>query len=319
MQARVAKPISKWSTVSRDSFDPARLLLSILYIIALRARILLRPAVVFLPLFESRHGKEGLPVGLSVKLRILTFSNLILRRYKRSQHMPSLQTLQRQRRKAAARAKTWLREHRGDSMPSWDESLTLNIPQSTLLDSRKSMLAHMGVSPGENETPKSTVSLLDALPEFMSICYMAASNVKPRLMELAVSFMLHAALEQILIYGRWPQHAVDESFAWSWTDDVERNIGAGVEMGSDAVTWNTSRDSQRDRIFDATEQPDAVNILKKLLHEHPLFTFEGSILETLGNLLRALDTPILMQLEVGSLDGLTAAETDILKERVGIS
>ena len=57
--------------------------------------------------------------------------------------------------------------------------------------------------------------------------------------------------------------------------------------------------------------------LKTISNDRSLFQLEGAVREFLSDLMKALDPPVLLQLERGQLGKLNRAETEQLKRRTG--
>lgn len=273
----------------------------------------LRVTKAFLSLFKTKYPNNVLPDQLSVRFQALTFGNLFFRRFTPSHYLPSPLTLHDQRKRNESRANTWLETHQGQIRSSTPHGLSekeISLP----LQIRRDMLAHMGFF-SDSDVPDvdSTVSLLDTLPEFMSLFYMLAPEDKARLAEVAVVLMLQAAIEQILVHGRRALEVVNEAFAWNWSENSEAE-----PEGSEHADWDTLKYSMKTSISQASSDVSSVHGFNRLLHEYPLFTFEGSTLEALESLANTLAAPVLVQLERGKLEGLTEDETAEFEELVGI-
>jgi hypothetical protein len=50
----------------------------------------------------------------------------------------------------------------------------------------------------------------------------------------------------------------------------------------------------------------------------PLFRFEGDVIDLLFDIMKSLEPPVLIQLERGKLGDLSRAETQALKDRIGL-
>jgi len=217
---------------------------------------------VVLTMFKANHPSEYVSDDLQVKLQILTFANLLFRRHIRSWWLPSGATLYNQRKKNTERAKRWIQSHKDSGIIPLNGSDDLVVPKSSLAANRRDMLSHLCISYGQDLPDlECSVSLLDILPQYITLCKMVPVSVRDSWMDEALVFMLQSAIEQVLIWETHFQH---------------------------------------------------------LLTEFPLLHLEEVILESLSSFLSMLDTPILMQLEAGKLDGLTVTETETFKDRIGI-
>jgi len=136
-------------------------------------------------------------------------------------------------------------------------------------------------------------------------------------MNEALVFMLQSAIEQVLIYGNTIEDSADEAFAWDWAT-MTGQLPEAIESNEvEANVWENKRASLKASLF-LDEGRTWETHFQRLLTEFPLLHLEELILESLSSLLSMLDTPILMQLEAGKLDGLTVTETEAFKDRIGI-
>ena len=179
---------------------------------------------------------------------------------------------------------------------------------------RQSMLAHVGI-PHDSGTPDLDLipALLDPLPEFMKLFYTLIPEHKAQLTEVAVIFMLQAAIEQVLIYGQDVAQAANEAFSWGWYDSLEPDA-----QDPASVTWCSSKGSMKILISEAINHLPLARGFEKLLQQYPLFSLDGLILEALESYTDTLTAPILVQLDGGKLEGLTEKETIEFKNWVGI-
>lgn len=294
---------------------------------------------MFMKLFEGTHSGDELPEDIHLKLRVLTFANLFCRRYKNSVYLPSPDTLQAQRKRNAERAELWYqsRSHSDYYDAYDDENLQMPSPQAAhetngsgsilsekeLSDNRRDLFVHLRIPHlNEDSIPslESSITFLDILPQYMELCDNTIPlDLKREWMDGATIFMLHAALEQILVYGNDMVQAVNEAFAWDWvventhssSDSINTNTAAQID------SWTASKSSLKKSFFDKKRPVQAQ--AHSLLDRFPLFDFEGRVLELLGTLVEYLlgeFPPLLMQLEAGKLSGFSSEETRAFMERL---
>src|SRR5947208_12406600 len=169
---------------------------------------------VFLTMFKANHPSEYVPEDLQVKLQILTFANLLFRRHIRSRWLPSGATLHGQRKKNTERAKIWMQCHQDSGIIPLDCSDNLVLPESTLAANRHDMLSHLCIPYGQDlPVVECSVSLLDILPEYITLSKVVPVSVRDNWTDGALVFMLQSAIEQILIFGNTIQDSADEAFA----------------------------------------------------------------------------------------------------------
>ncbi|PGH30527.1 hypothetical protein GX50_06707 [[Emmonsia] crescens] len=259
---------------------------------------------------------------LKIKLQILTVTNLLCRRYTRgsSSFLPSEETLEAQRKRNKERAERWLRQNEDCRISSRATETPFIGDKSFLERNRRDMYSHMGI-PYEDGDDKILVALLDILPEYMSLCAMVPHRDIPDTswMELPVRFMLHAAIEEVLLQGKTIAEAANEAFAWDYPYKVEGDEGDDEkEHKVQIAQWETVRDSVKASLVSAADEREWEVRVEEILQKSPFIQFEEYVLDWLMALFRFQDTPILVQLEEGKLEGLTLEETAAFMDRVGI-
>ncbi|EEP82124.1 predicted protein [Uncinocarpus reesii 1704] len=168
------------------------------------------------------------------------------------------------------------------------------------------MLFHMGFPSRSNKADIDLrISLLDILPEYMSLSGLIPSELQDRWMENAIHLMLHTALEQVFLYGQSSHYKLDEIFAWDWPYEHSQSE-TSRRMGN--YTWSTLRDGTKRSLL-ASGTFICEKHLRRVSFEHPLFDFEGRVLQLLNDLLAMLQTPILEQLESGNLSEISGIQT----------
>ncbi|EEH23384.1 hypothetical protein PABG_05595 [Paracoccidioides brasiliensis Pb03] len=291
----------------------------------------------FMQLFRYNHPNKindndayNLPRDLKIKLRILTVTNLLCRRYRASSNpsvfLPSEETLHAHRECNKARAERWLDRNR-DRRISCGTAKEPTPPDKSFLErNRRDMSLHIGISHHHDKTPPvgPTVTLLDILPECMDLCRMVFYDIPDKSwMELLVQFMLHAAIEEFLIRGKPIAEAANEAFAWNYPDDVEVEEANDdqddkTHAADNISQWETMRDSAKESFFDTRGVQDWESRIGGILDKYPFILFEERILKWLIQLLELQDSSILMQLEEGKLEGLTVEETEEFMNKVGV-
>ncbi|KAM5465120.1 hypothetical protein MauCBS54593_006755 [Microsporum audouinii] len=265
-----------------------------------------------LHLFKTNNPGETLSEDIKFKIQTLNFANLFFRRFKRTAYLPSRSALAAQRKKSSERARRWLEDggftQTSDTLDRAFERLRPVISPSWIDENRRTFLAHMAVKETEEyEFDQDTsVTLLDILPELMELCDSAPEAVSEDVCTVAVSFMLHAAIEQGLLFGRTGPQVIDEAFAWG-------------DEGDDQ-SWTETRDGYRLSLCPAEDgdgdADDYGEQLKRIIYEHPPFDFEGEVLQMIKRLQQTWETPVLNQLEQGKLFSLDTDEVAAFKRRV---
>ncbi|KAF3479976.1 uncharacterized protein GIQ15_06952 [Arthroderma uncinatum] len=262
-----------------------------------------------LHLFKTNNPGETLSSDIKLKIQTLNFTNLFFRRFRRTAYLPSRSTLAAQRKRSADRAKEWLEEEgfpeTGLSQDTLDKAFEDSEPISSswVDENRQAFLAHMGVEESEEyEFDQDTsITLLDILPELMELCDSVPGAVSEDFCTVAAFFMLHAAIEQGLLYGRTGREIIDEAFAWGG--------------GNDDQSWIDARDRHRQSLY-PRDDTDYGEQLKRMIFNHPPFEFEGQILKLIRDLQQMWEAPVLNQLEQGKLFSLDKDEVAAFKRRV---
>lgn len=262
-------------------------------------------------LFKANNPEETLSDDIKLKIKTLNFSNLFFRRFKRTAYLPSRSALAAQRKESCERAKRWLEENgfQDTTAEGLDQAFeeVQPISASQIDDSRRTFLDHMAVKEMEEYEfdMEASVTLLDILPELMELCDSVPEVVSDDVCAIAVFFMLHAAVEQGLLYGRTGRAVIDEAFAWGNKDDD--------------LSWMETRDRYRLSLCPNTDEgaeEDYGEKLKRIIYEHPPFEFEGEVLNLIKILQQTWEEPILNQLEQGRLFSLDEDEVTAFKQRV---
>jgi hypothetical protein len=188
-------------------------------------------------------------------------------------------------------------------------------------------------------------SLLDLLPTYMAVIAarneLNNSNLSTGLMELAAQFMLQACLEQYLVCGATGSDAIDEAFAWGHKPPQSTN-GHNPDSASTSSVNSAGPPNETDRMFqdedDHSQEIADWNEIKashiaELAHSdagtlrqhleevadgYPIDVFEETILQLLAGLAASLPTPVLSQLEAGTLEGMSSAETQSFLQEYGL-
>ncbi|EEQ91374.1 uncharacterized protein BDCG_06494 [Blastomyces dermatitidis ER-3] len=274
---------------------------------------------------DLNNNNANFPIHVKIKLQILTVTNLLCRRYTRGSRtfLPSEDALQAQRKQNKERAERWLLQNEDHKISCGDGSTRVMDDRSFLERNRRDMYLHMGIpcEDGDDNTP--IVTLLDILPECISLCGMIYHHDIPDVswMELPVRFMLFAAIEEILLQGKSITEAANEAFAWDYPykfegDDDDENFAQDYK--AQVAQWESVRESVKASLLGADGDKGWESRIGEILEKCPFIRFEEYVMEWLAALLKFQNMPILVQLEDGKLEGLTLQETAALMDRVGI-
>ncbi|EGE02670.1 hypothetical protein TEQG_01705 [Trichophyton equinum CBS 127.97] len=241
-----------------------------------------------LHLFKTNNPGETLSDDIKFKIKTLNFSNLFFRRFQETTPAEELD-------RAFERVQP--------------------ISASQIDENRRTFLDHMAVRETEEYEfdIEASVTLCDILPELMELCDSAPDAISDDICTIAVLFMLHAAIEQGLLYGRVGREVLDETFAWgnkdddhSWTETRDRH----------RLSLCPNADEEDDDDDDDGAHEDYGEQLKRIIYENPPFEFEEEVLNLIKTLQKTWDAPILNQLEQGKLFSLGDDEVAAFKRRV---
>ncbi|OAX80375.1 hypothetical protein ACJ72_05295 [Emergomyces africanus] len=271
---------------------------------------------------SDNNNNACFPADLKIKLQILTVTNLLCRRYAKdsSTLLPSEETLQAQRKRNKERAEHWLRQNETSRVNRGPPNTPGTTNKSFLEWNRRNMFLHMGI-PYEDGNLKILVNLQDILPECMSLCAMVPHRDIPDTswMEIPVRFMLYAAIEEVLLHGKTIAEAVDETFAWGYPYKVSGDDGGDENDDKAQISqWEMVRDSVKASLVSADDERGWEARIEEILEKSPFIQFEEYAIDWLTELIGFQNTPILVQLEEGKLEGLTVTETAAFLNRVGI-
>ncbi|KAI1905524.1 hypothetical protein LOZ39_006858, partial [Ophidiomyces ophidiicola] len=219
-----------------------------------------------------KYEGQSLPNDLQIKLQILTFSNLFLRRYSPSVYLPSHQTLSEQRQRNANCARSW---YYYNSLQTWSEGDAFHIPQNghRLSKNRQDMMLHLGLPRNSTLCLEYQVSLLDVIPEYISLGHMLPQEIQPEWMKNAVHLMLHSAVEQVLILGETKVDKLAEGFAWDWLPD--RNPLKTLGIAAQQKAWIHLRDTARSSSLHL-ERDVSVENLRRLCAGFPYLNLKAT-------------------------------------------
>ncbi|KAL9095531.1 MAG: hypothetical protein Q9165_002402 [Trypethelium subeluteriae] len=307
----------------------------------------------FLVQFKAKHPPQAISSDLRFRLRLLQFVSLFTRRLRSTTSSPTAESLQRLRnmhQARAARRATCIPPDFDQSLRVWDvfplSETNLTINRELALKSLKVKQATTKVTYGL----QTSVAVLDLLPLFMSLSAFLYQNfgweIKDRWLELAAEFMLQAALDQYLIRGTSGTEILHDCFSYGWNSkhtasrkaeyrlniphladheyqdmDEEEEIINDMFYDEEIHTEIEGWKEIRERVMGFLKPEKDIGIVRQLkltALQHPVFDFEGKVLSFLGALLECRDLPVLVQLEAGKLEGMSAKETAELKAKVGL-
>jgi hypothetical protein len=202
--------------------------------------------------------------------------------------------------------------------------MRLELTQEILANNRRRMISDLRITCEDKlHDLETTTSLLDLLPEFISLISTLTTyckDEKDMWGEYTAEFMLQASLEQFYIYGSTKASMVDEAFAWDRVGLVgHASEGkAHPKISPIEIVSEDQKAQYRGLLF--PDQRISWNWhLRQVAKNLPLPRFEEAILDLLKLLLNFLQKPILTQLEEGKLDSLSRSETTEFKKRVGFA
>ncbi|KAF2433811.1 hypothetical protein EJ08DRAFT_694290 [Tothia fuscella] len=273
----------------------------------------------FLRMFKHRH-QDPVPETARFRLRLLKFSTLYGRRLSANATTPLPAELEALRQTHRRRAEEW-----------WDAALPSQGNFADPVFQDRLPRSERRTSTTSLDHSEST-ALADLVPMFVALSAARselqdtdAANITTQWMELAGEFMLQAALEQCLVYGTGSASKLREIFSWGWRPsptqvawDDERTVNhMFCEEGRarEVEGWAKIRREYVEMLTPPQGVP-LLTHLQNLTAQLPLDRFEGELLNFVHALQEGQDVPVLVQLENGQVTGLTARETEALKQRI---
>lgn len=180
------------------------------------------------------------------------------------------------------------------------------MTESALDSNYRSMLKQLKISLN-NARPRTKLLLLsNTAREFTTLCSIAGPKVsETHLFNITSELIMQGIIEEIRVSGYLSSEDISTRLAWA---------------------PDASKESKWTRNFakymNYLQPPPGVHPkthLDGISNEFSLFQFEGIVIDFLFNLMKKLDPPVLVQLERGKLCGMTRAETQMLKHRVGFT
>ncbi|KAF7590162.1 hypothetical protein BBP40_003183 [Aspergillus hancockii] len=169
----------------------------------------------------------------------------------------------------------------------------LNLqPQESQLDTSRDRL------------PDKLISLSKLATTFISLCHAVGARLsETEWTGIATQFVIHAVLEEYRTSG----------FSASFVECI-----AWAEETLDQIS---SRRQASGRYMNYLQPPSGTPLnahLDTISARFPLHQFKYSVFDVLIGIMKVLEPPVLIQLERGRLWGLSRAETQQLKDRVGL-
>lgn len=164
---------------------------------------------------------------------------------------------------------------------------------------------HLHSTPHLNNT-SANAHLSNIIPKFMDLCTMAKEKVSvARWVDITAQFLMQAAAEEYHRYGNGSLETFNKCLSWEPKDN------------SQALAWKQASAKYVDCL--KTQRRTLLDVhLETTSSEKSLRRLESTVVDFLLDLMRTLDPPVLVQLERGQLGGLSRAETEQLKNQVGL-
>ena len=139
----------------------------------------------------------------------------------------------------------------------------------------------------------------------MELCAMAKEKVSvTRWVDITAQFLMQAAAEEYHRHGNESPETFNKCLSWEPNDHSQAFVWKQA-----SAKYVDSLQSQRRALLNAhSETTSSEGSLRRL---------EGIVVDFLLDLMRTLDPPVLVQLEIGQLGRLSRAETEQLKGQIG--
>ncbi|KAL8856918.1 MAG: hypothetical protein Q9178_006507 [Gyalolechia marmorata] len=170
-----------------------------------------------------------------------------------------------------------------------------------------------------------TRSLERTLPMFLELSAaqneLQGSTITEIWMMLAAGYMAQSYMEQVIVYQNQRPDLLEEAFHWGYDADCRAEEASISKMFDTDESLTRLWKSIKEEHIEALRPPD-----KTSLEDHlesmacgalSVEAFKDKVCEFLTGLLSAHATPLLIQLEMGKVDGLSRKATAALKTRAG--
>lgn len=251
---------------------------------------------------------QTLPQDICLKLQILGFASRFLLRY--THNVPDTRTStplsQSQHGCHNPTGKTTATDLKIRQVRS--SLITDTIPaeanQSELDSNYLSMLQQLKIPPSNACPRRRLLPLFNIIREFIAICTCAASKVSETpWFNITGQLVMHGIIEEIRVSGNLSSEDLGTRLAWA-------------PDASKEPKWTRNLFNYMDYLQPPAGVHPRIH-LEGISNEFPFFQLEGILIDFLFSLMKKLDPPVLVQLERGKLNGMTRAETQMLKRRVG--
>ncbi|KAL8928410.1 MAG: hypothetical protein Q9172_000896 [Xanthocarpia lactea] len=170
-----------------------------------------------------------------------------------------------------------------------------------------------------------TMSLERTLPMFLALSAaqneLQGSTITEIWMMLAAGYMAQSYMEQVIEYQNRRPGLLEDAFHWGYDADCRAEEASISKMFDTDESLTRLWESIKEEHIEALRPPN-----KTLLGDHlnsmaygalSIVAFKDKVSEFLTGLLSAHTAPLLIQLEMGKVDGLSRKATAALKTRAG--
>ncbi|RMJ23431.1 hypothetical protein PHISP_05711 [Aspergillus sp. HF37] len=254
-----------------------------------------------------QHQTQSLPPDLSTKLQLLAFACHFLLRYTHNtldERPGNLLSLRQPEPEFAGthglhiESHTWTQTSRikslSNSLANYDPDIEDKRYKSTLND--------LEINPNTAQPRKHLLPLSLLVPEFIALCTTASAAVplpESSWFDIAVQLTALAFVEDIAVFGGAQfEEVYSRCLSWAPRDPDKARV------------WEQSREYYRSEFVSPFVSKNVVAL--------PIFRLEGDVIDFLFDIMKSLEPPVLIQLERGKLGDLSRAETQALKDRIGL-
>lgn len=168
------------------------------------------------------------------------------------------------------------------------------------------MLQQLRVHPDNAPPRRRLIPLSWIIREFIDLCVTTTMKESDsHWLDIAAQLTAQAIAEEFWIFASVSSEELHGRLIWVPSDP------------SMTVEWDRLCEKYMNRLQLPPDTPWEVRP-EETPTALPLYHLEEVVIDFLLNLMKSLDAPVLVQLERGKLGGLTRAETQSLKDRIGI-
>lgn len=305
----------------------------------------------FLTYFNEKHNDPQLSVYLSFRLQLLQFVTLFVCRTDRESPPTTKESLSVLRAYNLRRGQHWRSSHPWRLPQGFDAEHELPMPQKVLHQYRRAVYQQLNI---KDSDPRAWVedyygsvncaSLGDLLPLFLSLLaarvpFTGKWYLQMGLADVIGEWMMQAAVEQYLICGKSGTRALDAIYAVGYDGCAGEELGAIADQfdenmkkttktlfadeespGTEVPGWEMIRCLWMNELLPTPDDDhnSTATTLLEAVAEHPIKTFEFTLIAFMEEMQTHQPLPDLQQVEDGLIQGVPEGESREMLKKMGL-